>query len=185
MKRREFIFYLVAPAAIGGASASVVLGQARQYLTEDQALRLVFPHAQNIRSEERTLTAEQQAQVERKLRYRLAQNSFRFYLGESNGAIDGYAMILNEIGKTEPITFIVGVTTQFRVSRVALMVFRESRGSEVQDARFTGQFHGKCANDLLQVNGDIVAITGATLSSRAFCKGAKKALALCEAIYRR
>ena len=185
MRRRQFILYVAAaPVAFAGASARAVFGQARQYLTEDQALRLVFPRAQKIRPEDHTLNAEQRAAVERKLRYRLAQDSFRIHVGETNGAVEGYAIVLNEIGKEEPITFIVGVTPQFRVSRVALMVFRESRGSEVEDTRFTSQFRGKGIGESLQVNVDIVGVTGATLSSRAFCKGAKKALALCEAFYR-
>ena len=184
MRRRQFICYVVAPVAFAGASGRDVFGQARQYLTEDQALRLIFPRAQKIRTDEHTLSAEQRTAVERKLRYRMAQNTFRIHVGETNGVVEGYAMILDEIGKEEPITFIVGVTPQFRVGRVALMVFRESRGSEEEDARFTSQFRGKTVADSLQVNVDIVGVTGATLSSRAFCKGAKKALALCEAFYR-
>jgi Na+-translocating ferredoxin:NAD+ oxidoreductase RnfG subunit len=92
-------------------------------------------------------------------------------------------MILDEIGKDMPITFVVGVTPDFRIRRVALMVFRESRGAEVEDTRFTNQFRGKSARVRLAVGGDIVGVTGATLSSRAFCRGAKKALAICQAVY--
>jgi FAD:protein FMN transferase len=185
MKRRSFIFYFAAPVALAGALPRMSITQTRQYLREDQALRLVFPRVQSIRAEEHTLTGQQRAGVEHQLRYRLAQDRYRVYLGESNGVVEGYALILNEIGKEEFITFIVSVTPQFRVHRVALMVFRESRGWEVEDPRFTNQFRGKSANDPLQVNVDIVGVTGATLSCRALCKGTKKAVALCEAFYRR
>ena len=184
MKRRRFISYVIAPIALT-ALDEAARGQVRQYLTEDRALKLVFPRSQNIRSENQSLSPVQRASVERKLRYRLAAGTYRIYLGETGDSVDGYAMIMNEVGKEEPITFIVGVTPEFRVSRIALMVFRESRGWEVEDARFTNQFRGKSAGDALQVGVDVVGVTGATLSSRAFCKGAKKAVALCEAFYRK
>lgn len=185
MKRREFIFQVVAPIALASVPVRRAFGQARRYLSEAQALRLVFPQSQKVRSEDRTLSAEEKHAAEQKLRYRLATDTHRVYLGETNGVVDGYAMILNEVGKEEPITFIVGITPQFRVKKVALMVFRETRGWEVEDARFTGQFRGKSEKDPLMVNADIVGVTGATLSSRAFCKGTKKALVLCEAFYRK
>ena len=63
------------------------------------------------------------------------------------------------------------------------MVFRETRGWEVQDARFSNQFNGKTSKDRLLVGSDIVGITGATLSAQAFCRGTKKAIALCEIVY--
>ena len=184
MKRRQFIVGLTAGVATLGVAAPSAFAQDRRYLSQDQALRLVFPSSQAIRRDDRTLDDAQLAAVQNALRLRLSSRQQTVFRGESNGRTDGYAMILDEIGKDQPITFVVGVTPDFRVSRVALMVFRESRGWEVEDTRFTNQFRGKTSRSRLAIGSDIIGVTGATLSSRAFCRGAKKALAVCEALYR-
>src|SRR5262249_17953703 len=183
MWRRTFITSCVA-GTLTLATGESVFTQERRYLSEDQALKLIFPKSQQIRTEDKSLNAAQQVAVEKRLRYRLAQTSFRIHIGETNGQADGYAMVMNEIGKEMPITFIVGITPQFRISRVALMVFRESKGWEVEDSRFTSQFKGRSSGDAFAVNSDIIGVTGATLSSRAFCKGTKKAIVICEALYK-
>ncbi len=187
MKRREFVTKLIIGA--GGAALSTspapVSAQERRYLSEEQALRLVFPHSRRIVKDEKDLNVDQLRSVENHLGMRLRNSSQIVYRGETGGVTDGFAMIANEIGKEQSITFIVGITNNFKVQRVALMVFRESRGWEVEDARFTNQFRGKASRDRLAVGVDIIGITGATLSSRAFCRGAKRALAICETLYKR
>jgi hypothetical protein len=183
MKRREFIVGVTAGVAALGAAASAALGQERRFLSQDDALRLVFPNSQRIARESYTLTAAQLATVQNALHMRLASATQTIFRGVSNDATDGYAMIVDEVGKDQPITFVVGVTPDYHVSRVALMVFRETRGWEVEDARFTNQFRGKTLSNRIAIGSDIVGVTGATLSSRAFCRGARKALAICEAIF--
>lgn len=178
MKRRDFVVQFATGAVAIAAAGRPSFAQAKRYLTDEQALRLVLPPGQIYR-DVRTLDDRQAAAVEAATRIRLDSRTQTIYRG-MNG---GFAMIVDEIGKDMPITFVVGVTPQFRVSRVALMVFRESRGWEVENARFTNQFIGKSAHDRLSVGSDIIAVTGATLSSRAFCRGAKRAAAICEAVY--
>jgi FAD:protein FMN transferase len=187
VKRRTFITQLITSAgsaALGGR-VSFVWAQNRLYLTEEQALRLTFPKSERVLKETHVLSDDELEVVEKRLRFRLSDRSFTFYRGESSSGTDGYATIANEIGKDQFITFIVGIRPDFKVQRVALMVFRESRGWEVDDPRFTDQFRGKSVKDRLVVSSDIEAVTGATLSSRAFCRGTKKALVICEAIYRK
>jgi hypothetical protein len=52
-------------------------------------------------------------------------------------------MIVEEIGKHQPITFMVGVQPDGKVADVAVMVYRESYGGQVRYARFLAQFTGK------------------------------------------
>src|SRR5262249_10130130 len=103
-------------------------------------------------------------------------------LGLAGAALDGFAVITNEIGKTEPITFIVGAERRgdgaLRVRRVAVMVYRESRGGEVRSKRFLGQFEGKTRDDAIELHRDVVNVSGATLSAGALCNGTRKVLAL-------
>jgi Na+-translocating ferredoxin:NAD+ oxidoreductase RnfG subunit len=181
--RRQFVVRVLQGSGAWAATSLPVFAQQRVYLTEEQALRLVFPTSEHVVREEKVLTAAQQADIERRLRVRLDGPVQRVYRGETQGRADGYGMILDEIGRDQAITFMVAIGPDLKVKKVALMVFRETRGWEVQDARFTNQFRGKTARDQLQVGADIVAISGATLSSRAFCRGTKKALLICEALY--
>src|SRR6266498_2341357 len=185
MKRRTFVTQIITGTAALTSPAHYTFAQERRYLTEEQALKLVFPSSAKIVKEAKELSDEQRQAVQKALGVRLQSRSQTFYRGETNGATDGYAMIANEIGKEQFITFIVGIAKEFKIQRVALMVFRESRGWEVADARFTGQFRGKTVRDRFLVGSDIIGITGATLSARAFGRGARKALVLCEALYKK
>ncbi len=186
MKRREFVVGIL--RGTGAAAISFtplpVWAQQRVYLTEEQALKLVFPKADRILAEDKELSEAQAVAIEQRLRYRLASRRQRVYRAESSGQTTGYAMIVNEVGKEQFITFIVGINPDFKVRRVALMVFRESRGGEVQDTRFANQFKGKSDKDPIAIGVDVIGITGATLSSRAFCRGVKKALLICETLYK-
>lgn len=85
------------------------------------------------------------------------------------------AWILNEIGKTEPIT--VGVVIAAgEIAQVQIMEFRESRGWEVRFPFFTDQFTGARLESGQQLTSHIDGITGATLSVRAVKKVAALAL---------
>jgi hypothetical protein len=89
------------------------------------------------------------------------------------------AWILEEIGKTEPITtgFVVD---RGALARVAVLVYRESRGWEVRYPFFTDQFKGATLTDMNQLDRGIDGIAGATLSVRALTRLARVALLLDE-----
>ncbi len=155
------------------------------YLTQEQALRVAIPDADKVIARPVTPTAEQRKQVERKLGRRLEESSYVFHEGTRGGKTVGYALILDEIGKYYPITFIVGITPQGAVRDVAVMVYRERRGDAVRRGRFLNQFDGKTSDDPLMVNRDITHLTGATVSSWSIAAGVKKALVLFETLIKR
>jgi Na+-translocating ferredoxin:NAD+ oxidoreductase RnfG subunit len=92
-------------------------------------------------------------------------------------------VIAEEQGRFKPITFIVKVRPDLRVESVLVMVYRESRGDGVKRQRFLKQFRAKDGSDHLQLNRDLVAVSGATMSSRALAMGVKKILAILEMKY--
>ena len=184
MRRREFITHIVTGTIALTATRGQAVAQERRYLTEEQALRQAFPGSEHIVRDEKQLSDDQLQTVEKALGIRLRSRTQAVYRAETRGATDGYAMIANEVGKEQFITFLVAMNRQFKVLRVTLLVFRESRGWEVEDRRFSDQFRGKTSSDRLLVGSDIIGVTGATLSSRAFCRGIKKALVICEALYK-
>ena len=87
------------------------------------------------------------------------------------------AWILDEIGKTEPITSGI-VVDQGRVERVRVLIFRESRGSEVHREVFVRQFDEAALEDGRKLDRPIDGITGATLSVWALTRQVKMALLL-------
>jgi FMN-binding domain len=87
------------------------------------------------------------------------------------------AWILDEIGKTEPITSGI-IIAQGRVEAVRVLVFRESRGSEVHRNAFTRQYEHAGLDRSDRLDRPIDGITGATLSVHALNRQVKLALYL-------
>jgi thiamine biosynthesis lipoprotein len=156
---------------------------AETLLTQEQALKIVFPKSESVTAETKVLTPEQRKTLEENTGLRFPEPDYPTFVATSKGQTDGYAVILNEIGKHEKITFIVGVSPKGKVTEVAVMEYRESRGGEVKEQRFLSQFRGKKASDPIRVNQDIVNYTGATLSSYAISRGVRRALALAHLLY--
>jgi hypothetical protein len=87
------------------------------------------------------------------------------------------AWILEEIGKTQPITTGI-VVDQGAIARIAVLVYRESHGWEVRYPFFTTQFKGATLSGTHQLDRSIDGISGATLSVRALTRLARVALLL-------
>jgi Na+-translocating ferredoxin:NAD+ oxidoreductase RnfG subunit len=87
------------------------------------------------------------------------------------------AWILNEIGKTLPIT--TGyVVSDGKIRQVEVLIYRESHGWEVRQPFFTKQFKGAELKPGNKLTKRIDNIAGATLSVRAVTKMSKLALYL-------
>lgn len=163
--------------------AATAWGQTTVYLTPAEALKALFAGSKEVVSEKKRLSAEQRKTVEKQTGGKIAKEEWTFYIARSGGKIDGYAVIDNEIGKTEPITFITAMSPRGIITGVEVLVYRESHGSEVRDKAFVKQFAGKKEGDPIRVGQDIRNISGATLSARALAVGAKRAVALRELFY--
>ena len=166
-----------------GARASEVV----VYLTQDDAARILFPEATGV--EKRLVAIKPALQEEISKRIAPAHSSLwerviPTYVLSNDDEVIGYAVIVNEIGKHRPITFVVGVEPSGKVRGVEIMIYREAVGSEVKMRRFLKQYEGKTLDAPLRTRRDITNISGATLSVRAVNRGTKKALALVDLVYR-
>ncbi len=157
--------------------------QLQTYLTEEQALALVFPESDEIATDEFIMTPEEKNNLENLLARRLYEDGFKVFIGKKNGVIQGYATITEEIGKFHPFTFIVGVTPNGKINNVAVLVYRESRGGEIARKRFLYQFIGKSLKNPIRINKDIINVTGATMSVQYMCAGVRKVLAVINEYY--
>src|SRR5713226_3284436 len=168
-------------SAVMAASAVPAAGEV--YLSEAQALAMVLGERAVVRMEQKTLDETLRTKLERSSNLRFPESSYTFFIAAQAGRAEKYAIQVNEIGKTETITFMVGMSPEGKVTEVVIMIFRENRGWEVKEKRFLNQFRGKMLRNSIRVDEDIINYTGATLSSKAVARGVKRALFLLDAFY--
>lgn len=99
------------------------------------------------------------------------------YWGDENRS----AWIVDEIGKTEPITIGI-VVAQNEIEEIKVLAFRESRGWEIKHDFFTRQFNGAIMQSKHQLDRHIDGISGATLSVRAMTNVSRLVLYLAESV---
>ncbi len=117
------------------------------------------------------LTDERQRRAAQILTHPLGALRVRYWrLGSTT------AWILDEIGKTEPITIGVAIRDG-AIAQIQVLAFRESRGDEIRHGFFTNQFVGAGLRPAAgELDRTIDGITGATLSVRAMRRVARLAL---------
>jgi hypothetical protein len=153
------------------------------YMTEEECIKIMFPKSERVRKDVITLSPDKKKEIEERIGWKFPEESFEVYIGETGSQVDGYALVQNTIGKHKPMTYMVGVDNEGRVSDVELLVFREARGSEVRTKRFNVQYEGKTVLDPVRLNKDIINISGATMSVRSMTAGIKRVLVLVDEFY--
>ena len=156
---------------------------AEVFMSEDEGVKTMFPKSERVRKDLIKLNAETKTQIEDRIGWKFPEEEFEVYVGETGTRVDGYAMVQNTIGKHKPMTYMVGVDGQGSVSDIELLVFRESRGSEIRQKRFNSQYEGKTVLDPVRINKDIINISGATMSVRSMSAGIKRVLVLVDEFY--
>jgi hypothetical protein len=156
---------------------------AEAFMSEEEGVKIMLPKSEHIRKDVIKLSPEKKAHIEERIGWKFPEQSFEVYIGETGTQIDGYALVQNTIGKHKPMTYMVGIDNKGQVSDVELLVFRESRGSEIRQKRFNAQYEGKTVNDPVRINKDIINISGATMSVRSMSAGIKRVLVLVDEFY--
>jgi hypothetical protein len=178
------IVFKIARAAVAVTAFLAVLGFCGQahadsvYFSARELLADFFHSSQAVSYKKLQLSSDEQGRIARRLGYALPKASYTFYVATSNGRVDGYAFIDDQQGEHLPITFAVKLSPEGQVARQEIVVYREPRGDEVRADQFRRQFVGKTAHDPIATDQDIVAISGATISSRAMAVGVKRAVVL-------
>lgn len=159
------------------------MNHAEVFMSEEDAVKIMLPKSQQVRKEVLRLTAAQKDTVEQRIGWKFPEDAFDLYIGETNGKVDGYAMVHNTIGKHKHMTYMVGVDGKGECTDVELLVFREAKGSEVGRKRFNSQYEGKTVSDPIRINKDIINLSGATMSVRSISAGVKRVLVLVDELY--
>ena len=159
-------------AAVAPTSAFAV-----DYLSAEQAAKLMFPDADAFEARSVTLDAAQLQQLDAQgVRGRSAAWPVR--LAKRGGTTLGFVVTDDVIGKFELISYAVGVALDGTVKQVEILSYRESHGFEVRLPAWRRQFVGKGGNSALRVGEDIANISGATLSCAHLTDGVRRIVAV-------
>src|SRR5947199_6966597 len=147
-------------------SPLLAFGQEGVFLKEEDAPKAVFPDANSF--ERRVIPSSEE--LKQKIQQRMGktktslwEDSYVTFVAKKGDTILGYAVIVEEIGKHRPITFIVGVGNDRKIKEAALMVYREAYGGEVRDRRFLYQYKGKELKETRLPYSDFQKLIGYTL----------------------
>lgn len=147
------------------------------YFTRAELLKSFFHDSDRVSYRTFELDAARRRSVAARLGYAVTGKRTIYY-GLKDGRVTGYAVLDDENGQHKPISFGVLLSPNGHVERVEVMVYREPKGEEIRRAQFREQFVGKDAAAPVRSGHDIVAISGATISSRSLAVGVKRALVL-------
>lgn len=153
------------------------------FLEEDEAITSVFKGCDEVLSDYLVLTPREKEVLENRLKSRINEDAFSIFIGKKGGKIHRYAIITDEMGCFHPITFIMSMKPNGKIEKVAVMIYRESRGKEVIRKRFLYQYKGKSLSNPIRINKDIINITGATTSVRGVNRGVRKMRAVLDEFY--
>lgn len=168
--------WLMVPALIIPAVASAP-AYAVQYMNVEQAQKVLFPAAEGFEARTIQLTAEQKSAIEASSGVRVRVTEIKAWRAIQGGKPSGWFLLDEVYGKHEFITYAVALGMDGAVKGVEILDYRETHGSEVNNAKWRAQFAGKKAGDTLKLDEDIKNISGATLSCKHLTDGVKRLLA--------
>ena len=166
------IVLAVSAVALAPASAFAV-----DYLTAEQAAKLMFPDADRFASREVNLDASQLQKLDA-AGVRARSVRWPLQVAQRGGTTLGYVVVDEVIGKFELITYAVGITLDGAVKQVEVLSYRESHGHEIRLPAWRKQFVGKDSSAALRVGEDIANISGATLSCTHVTDGVRRIVAV-------
>src|SRR5437762_7106280 len=139
------------PARADGAAPRT---ETTSYYTTRDVLAQFFPRSEHVGYRTFALDKSIRTRLSQRLGYAPARDKYTIFVATTHGQIDGYAVVDDEQGLHQPITFATRLSPRGIVERVEIMVYREPRGDEVRDPRFRKQFPGKPSQDPLRPGRD-------------------------------
>ncbi len=177
----DWIRFVAAPIAIF-ASASV---HATQYMTVEQAQKLIFGPAAQFERRDLKLNKDLARDIEKAAGVRVRLLEVPLWTVVENGKPAGYFIIDEVYGKHEFITYAIAIAPDGKVRQIEVLEYRETYGSQIRYPEWKSQFVGKSAADPVMLETDIQNISGATLSCRHVTEGVKRILATYERVLRK
>lgn len=145
------------PGKVLYAETYLTVAQARQVLWGDMSMQPI----------DVVLTREQMKSIKKAAKVRVRHERINVWKTDSGG----WFIVDNVIGKHENIDIAVALGKQGQVKGIEILVYRETYGDEVRNAKWLKQFHGRDYREHLKLDREIKNISGATLSCRHITDG--------------
>ncbi len=162
---RVFILITLVAASLPGMAATTVYQKPSEFIRSVCGGKI--PTTRTL-----TLTASHQSKIRRLMGHEYRPSKVRYWMSGRRMVV-----ILEEVGKTQPITtgFVVNGG---KIELVKMLIYRETIGAEVRRTSFTNQFKGATIGSNGKLTRRINNIAGATLSTRAFMEMGRVAVYL-------
>lgn len=158
------------------------------FYSAEEALKIILSKAQNVKEETKALTPEQKQSIAAAANINFdseLDKEYKFYTGEADGQIIGYAVEDTVKGKWGPIHYMLALDKEGKVSDVIVLELKERRGRPVKERKFLDQFLGKTKADPIRLKKDIKGVSGATISSTGMSNGVRKIVYVFNELYKK
>ncbi len=175
--RRGLIFASLVLSSVGA--------DGKVFLTQQEALSLVFPAGVVVERKTAFLTAAEQQEIKKLSGSdRLPSALVTFYSGSRDGHEVGTAYFDTHVVRTQRETLMVFVDAAGSLGRIEVLSFAEPE-EYLPRQTWYGQFSGRKLDDELALRRGIRALSGATLTARATTEAARRILAVHQILRRR
>lgn len=161
-------------------AAIVAPAYATDYMTADEAVRVLFPDADSYTMVTLQLSGAERDEIKTLSGTRQRWKTQHVWRAERDGEPAGWMIVDEVVGKHEYITYATAISPDGHVLGVEVLSYRETHGGEIRRSEWRQRFVGKTLEDSLTLGDDIPNISGATLSCRNVTDGVKRLLALYE-----
>lgn len=170
MSTRDWSAYLL-PVAVLATPA-----YATDYLTVAQAQTLLFPGAKSFGEQPLKFNDEQRERIKAGAGVRQRWEEQKVWRAERDGALQGWFIVDEVIGKHEFITYATAISPLGKVLGVEILSYRETHGGQIRESAWRKNLVGKTLADPFKLDEDVPNISGATLSCRNVMDGVKRLL---------
>src|SRR4051794_9967254 len=125
--RKVFVAIAFVFSLLGSASPAHAQGI---YFTTRELLTDFFRQSQSVTYKKIELSPADKARIKARLGYEPPRSSYTFFIAQTSGKVDGYALIDDENGEHQPITFGVKIAPSGNIERQEIVAYREARGDE-------------------------------------------------------
>jgi hypothetical protein len=147
------------------------------FMTREEALKHVFPDADNILKRNIFLNKEQVEEIGSRAKTQLHTKLYVFYEGKRRGETLGYAVIDTHHLRTKTETVIVVINPDGTLKLTEILAFFEP--SEYMPSKsWLHLYQNRPLEDSLRLGKGIPNITGATITSNALMKSIRSILAV-------
>jgi hypothetical protein len=155
----------------------VARAHAYVYFTREALLASFFPDQVPVS----TSFSPDPAAMRERLGYPLPKPAYEILSGHDRTGAPTFAVIDDQLGQHEPITFAVLCDATPAVLQLEVMVYREAYGDGVRAPAFRDQFRGLGLAAPMRPGKDIRIVSGATVSTRSLSVGTRRAVAIVHA----